>query len=104
MLVVARDWQHSLPRSEGLRWLALEQFTRFEIPQQITQRRTVWSAQLDEPLPQTGTWAEAVLALLRDVVIPNWLRNAAPGFSGVDVLADEVEACGAEPWGVLAQR
>src|SRR6266571_4505549 len=61
---------------------ALERFTRFEEPEQTAIQRAVWSAQLDEPLPQTGAGAEAVLALMRDVIIPNGLRTGAPGFSG----------------------
>ena len=61
---------------------ALEQFLRFDTPEQTARQRAVWEAQLDEPLPQTGSSAEAVLATLRDVVIPHGLRVGAPGFSG----------------------
>ena len=60
---------------------ALEQFLRFDTPEQTARQRAVWEAQLDEPLPQTGASAEAVLATLRDVVIPHGLRTGAPGFS-----------------------
>jgi aromatic-L-amino-acid/L-tryptophan decarboxylase len=61
---------------------ALEQFLQFDQPEQTVQQRATWSAQLDEPLPQTGAGAEAVLALLRDIVIPHGLRIGASGFSG----------------------
>ncbi len=60
---------------------ALEQFLQFAEPEQTAIQRAIWSAQLDEPLPQTGAGAEAVLTLLRDVVIPHGLRLGAPGFS-----------------------
>ena len=61
---------------------ALERFIEFAEPERTAAQRKIWSAQLDEPLPQHGTGAEAVLALMRDVVIPNGLRTGAPGFSG----------------------
>lgn len=61
---------------------ALERFIQFNEPEQASVQQAVWSAQLDEPLPQAGVGAEAVLALMRDVVIPNGLRNGDPGFSG----------------------
>jgi len=61
---------------------ALEQFLQFAEPEQTAIQQATWSARLDEPLPQTGAGAEAVLALLRDVVIPHGLRLGAPGFSG----------------------
>ena len=61
---------------------ALEQFLHFDGPEQIAVQRATWSAQLDEPLPRTGAGEEAVLVLMRDVVIPNGLRTGDPGFSG----------------------
>jgi len=61
---------------------ALEQFLRFAEPERITRERADWSARLDEPLPQVGAGTEAVLALLRDVVIPNGVYLGSPGFSG----------------------
>jgi glutamate/tyrosine decarboxylase-like PLP-dependent enzyme len=61
---------------------ALERFTRFDQPEKTATERAVWSAQLDEPLPQTGAGADAVLDVMRDAVIPNGLRVGAPGFSG----------------------
>jgi len=61
---------------------ALERFLQFAKPERTVKERAFWSAQLDEPLPQVGAGAEAVLALLRDVVIPNGLRTGDPGFSG----------------------
>jgi aromatic-L-amino-acid decarboxylase len=61
---------------------ALARFIEFEKPEQTAAQRAIWSAQLDEPLPRQGVGAEAALALLRDVVIPNGLHIGAPGFSG----------------------
>lgn len=61
---------------------ALERFLQFTEPERTASERAVWSAQLDEPLPQTGAGTATVLSLLRDVVIPNGLRLGAPGFSG----------------------
>jgi aromatic-L-amino-acid/L-tryptophan decarboxylase len=61
---------------------SIEQFTRFETPDAVAQRRAEWTARLNEPLPQAGAGADTVLALLRDVVIPNGLRVGYPGFSG----------------------
>ncbi len=61
---------------------ALELFMRFDEPEQVAQQQAIWSSRLVEPLPQKGSGADAVLALLRDVVIPNGLRNGAPGFCG----------------------
>jgi aromatic-L-amino-acid decarboxylase len=61
---------------------ALERFLQFAAPEQTALQRAAWSAQLEEPLPQTGAGAEAVLALHRDTVIPHGLRVGAPGFSG----------------------
>lgn len=61
---------------------ALEHFLQWTSPERTASERAVWSAQLDEPLPQTGAGPETVLTLLRDVVIPNGVRLGAPGFSG----------------------
>src|SRR5512141_2736845 len=60
---------------------ALERFTRFEGPDGAA-KRTVWRRALDGPLPEEGEGREAVLEVLRDVVIPNGLRIGAPGFTG----------------------
>ena len=57
---------------------ALERFGHFEGPDGAA-RRTAWRAALDGPLPDEGEGREAVLAVLRDVVIPNGLRIGAPG-------------------------
>ncbi len=59
---------------------ALEQFNRFEGPDRAPLR-SEWLPLLDEPLPDTGAGAEAVLTLLRDVVIPRGLRVGHPGFT-----------------------
>ncbi|HVO51754.1 MAG TPA: aminotransferase class V-fold PLP-dependent enzyme [Thermoanaerobaculia bacterium] len=60
---------------------ALERFSRYEGPDGAV-RRTAWRAALDGPLPEEGEGREAVLSVLRDVVIPNGLRIGAPGFTG----------------------
>jgi len=61
---------------------ALESFLRFEEPERTALQRAVWTAQLNEPLPQIGQGADVVLTTLRDIVIPNGLQVGAPGFSG----------------------
>lgn len=61
---------------------ALEAFQRFDTPERTGITRAAWAALLEEPLPRVGEGAEAVLATLRDVVIPNGLRAGMPGFSG----------------------
>lgn len=60
---------------------ALEAFNRFEGPDPAAPR-SAWLPLLDEPLPDRGVGSEAVLALLRDVVIKRGLRIGHPGFSG----------------------
>lgn len=61
---------------------ALEQFTAFAQPERTALRRQSWSDALEEPLPLSGMGADAVLAILRDTVIPNGLQSGHPGFSG----------------------
>ena len=61
---------------------ALERFTRFDQPERTAADRAIWSQQLDQPLPQIGVGADAVLTTLSDLVIPHGLRSGAPGFSG----------------------
>jgi aromatic-L-amino-acid decarboxylase len=60
---------------------ALETFNRFEGPDGAVPR-SAWRSVLDEPLPEVGIGAEAVLATLRENVIPHGLRTGHPGFSG----------------------
>lgn len=60
---------------------ALEAFTRFDGPD-LAARRSIWQAALNEPLPQQGVGASAVLDALTQTVIPYGLRTGAPGFSG----------------------
>jgi aromatic-L-amino-acid decarboxylase len=60
---------------------ALEAFLQFR-GADPAGRRSDWFPRLDKPLPQTGIGRDAVLATLRDVVIPNGLRTGHPGFSG----------------------
>lgn len=61
---------------------ALEAFNRFAGPDEAARRRAEWHAALDHPLPARGKGLDAVIATLRDVVVPNGLRNGAPGFAG----------------------
>ncbi len=61
---------------------ALEQFTRYEGPDPAARGRERWRHQLDQPLPDHGVGLDAVLDELAQVVIPNGLRNGAPGFNG----------------------
>lgn len=61
---------------------ALERFVRFDQPEKAATERARWLAQLDEPLPQAGAGADAVLEVMREAIIPNGLRVGAPGFSG----------------------
>jgi aromatic-L-amino-acid/L-tryptophan decarboxylase len=60
---------------------ALEEFLRFEGPDGAA-RRSQWRGALDVALPEEGAGAEAVLAALAEVVIPNGLRTGASGFCG----------------------
>ncbi|HZW01428.1 MAG TPA: hypothetical protein VFF55_07655, partial [Candidatus Deferrimicrobium sp.] len=57
---------------------ALDAFNRFEGPDQAVPR-SAWLQLIDEPLPERGIGAEAVLETLRDVVIPRGLRVGHPG-------------------------
>lgn len=61
---------------------ALEAFLRLTPGPDPARARSRWRPLLDHPLPQQGVGADAVLAELADVVIPNGLRVGAPGFSG----------------------
>ena len=60
----------------------LEEFLSFPDGPDPAGRRSTWRAALNEPLPQQGQGAQAVLDALGQVVIPNGLRIGAPGFSG----------------------
>lgn len=61
---------------------ALERFNRFEAPDRSGSGRQMWSAALDQPLPQRGEGLDSVLSALEQTIIPNGLRSGAPGFSG----------------------
>lgn len=61
---------------------ALQSFYRFEGPDLAARQREAWVAELGVPLPQQGRGLEAVIRTLNEFVIPNGLRNGAPGFSG----------------------
>jgi aromatic-L-amino-acid decarboxylase len=60
---------------------SLDAFNRFEGPD-LAVPRSAWLPLIDEPLPEQGVGAEAVLEVLRDVVIPRGLRIGHPGFTG----------------------
>jgi glutamate/tyrosine decarboxylase-like PLP-dependent enzyme len=74
---------------------ALERFLRFEGPDPAA-RRSAWYPLLDQPLPRTGAGREAVLAEMRDVVIPYGLRIGHPGFSGWVTTAPSTVATAAQ--------
>lgn len=61
---------------------ALEAFNRFQGPDDAARRRERWWAALHEPLPQRGAGLDAIVHQLAETVIPNGLRNGAPGFTG----------------------
>jgi len=61
---------------------ALQHFYRFEGPDLGARRRASWVAALGQPLPEYGRGLDAVLRTINEVVVPNGLRNGAPGFSG----------------------
>ena len=60
----------------------LETFLRYEGLDPAGRDRERWHAALDLPLPAQGIGLDAVLRTLSETVIPNGLRNGAPGFSG----------------------
>jgi aromatic-L-amino-acid/L-tryptophan decarboxylase len=51
-------------------------------PGDAVSRRAEWTSALSGPLPETGVGADAVVAELVDVVVPNGTRLAEPGFWG----------------------
>ncbi|HKZ92368.1 MAG TPA: aminotransferase class V-fold PLP-dependent enzyme, partial [Candidatus Limnocylindrales bacterium] len=59
---------------------ALDEFNRFDGPD-LTVPRSAWLPLIDEPLPEHGVGAEAVLETLREVVIRRGLRTGHPGFT-----------------------
>lgn len=61
---------------------ALEKFNRFDGVDLASRHRAGWTAKLDTPLPREGEGLDVVVRELADVVIPNGVRNGAPGFSG----------------------
>ncbi len=61
---------------------ALEQFNCFEGQDKTVFNKDDWQKKLDESLPQSGVGIKGVLKELNETVIPNGLRNGAPGFSG----------------------
>ncbi len=60
---------------------ALAEFARYR-DSRAGVALTGWKGRLQEELPRQGAGPDAVLALLRDVLIPNGLRTGAPGFCG----------------------
>lgn len=61
---------------------ALDGFYKFEGPDVAARHRDAWVAQLGVPLPEQGRGLDAVIRTLGELIIPNGLRNGAPGFSG----------------------
>ena len=61
---------------------ALVRFYRFEGPDLAARRRDAWVAELGAALPEQGRGLDTVIRTLNELVIPNGLRNGAPGFSG----------------------
>jgi aromatic-L-amino-acid decarboxylase len=61
---------------------ALDRFYRFEGPDLAARHRQQWVEELGVALPEQGRGLDAVVQTLNDIVIPNGLRNGAPGFSG----------------------
>jgi aromatic-L-amino-acid/L-tryptophan decarboxylase len=51
-------------------------------PDDPVTRRAAWTGALSGPLPEHGSGADAVLAELTDLVVPNGTRLAEPGFWG----------------------
>ena len=60
---------------------ALDEFAEFTGPDPVL-RREEWRLRLQEPLPEQGLGADAVIERLTDVVVANGLRVGAPGFCG----------------------
>ena len=60
---------------------ALDEFLNFAGPDPVLTRNT-WRTRLQQPLPDVGLGADAVLDTLDSVVIKNGLRLGAPGFCG----------------------
>jgi aromatic-L-amino-acid/L-tryptophan decarboxylase len=61
---------------------ALDRFYAFEGPDLAARHRDTWVSQIDVPLPEDGRGLDAVIHMLNELIIPNGLRNGAPGFSG----------------------
>jgi len=77
----AADSEHVAQAIEGI-LPALERFYRFEGPDLAARHREAWVAALGTRMPEQGRALEAVIQTLNEFVIPNGLRNGAPGFSG----------------------
>lgn len=61
---------------------ALENFNRFESRDDAGRHHGLWKTALNQPLPEQGTGIAHVLNELATTIIPNGLRNGAPGFNG----------------------
>ncbi len=61
---------------------ALDAFNRFEGPDNAGRNQNDWKSSLNVPLPERGEGLNAVLDDLKEVIIPNGLRNGHPGFAG----------------------
>jgi aromatic-L-amino-acid decarboxylase len=80
----APDRAESARLEEAIRRLvpSLEAFNSFEGQDPAARRRADWQSALDQPLPEAGAGFDGVLEALVETVIPNGLRNGAPGFTG----------------------
>jgi aromatic-L-amino-acid/L-tryptophan decarboxylase len=79
-----KDAADSERLGDALRRLApaLEQFNRFEGPDQSALNKDRWLPHLDTALPEQGEGLDAVVDALTTWAVPNGLRMGAPGFSG----------------------
>ena len=75
--VLTDDYAHHLARL-GAAFDALVA----QSPGDAVSRRAAWTDQLRGPLPERGAGAEAVVAQIADVLVPNGVRLIEPGFWG----------------------
>jgi len=61
---------------------ALDEFNSFEGPDDAGRNQAFWKHELTQSLPEQGQGLDEVLSELKEVVIPNGLRNGHPGFAG----------------------
>ncbi len=61
---------------------ALEDFNRFQGQDLAGRQRSIWTADLNQPLPERGVALDEVLHELTETIIPYGLRIGSPGFCG----------------------